>query len=212
MCGSKILLSQAFGHDSRPSDWYLTDGEVVLEGFRWTPAFSAAQHAHFFAHVREQASASASVNVGAPITALKPRERCRPGQLAASTWRVPVSLMEPLRERKFTASRRSGRSRNIAPGPWTPLSGARSLLPLPSTEQDKAVAKVADRITVNAAQCGGRPCVRGMRIRVVDVLELLASGLTQQQVLEELPDLESEDVAACLRFASGRLDHPILAA
>ena len=68
------------------------------------------------------------------------------------------------------------------------------------------------RVTVNPAQCGGRPCVRGMRIRVVDVLDLLAAGLTQQQVLEELPDLEAEDIAACLRFASGRLDHPILAA
>jgi uncharacterized protein (DUF433 family) len=69
-----------------------------------------------------------------------------------------------------------------------------------------------DRVTVNAAQCGGRPCIRGMRIRVVDVLDLLAAGLTQQQVLQELPDLEAEDIAACLRFASGRLDHPILAA
>lgn len=71
---------------------------------------------------------------------------------------------------------------------------------------------LADRITVNAEQCGGRPCVRGMRIRVVDVLDLLAAGLTQQAVLEELPDLEAEDIAACLRFASSRLDHPILAA
>jgi uncharacterized protein (DUF433 family) len=71
---------------------------------------------------------------------------------------------------------------------------------------------VADRITVNPTQCGGRPCVRGMRIRVADVLDLLASGLSSQQVLEELPDLQIEDIAACLRFASGRLDHPILAA
>ena len=67
-------------------------------------------------------------------------------------------------------------------------------------------------MTVNASQCGGRPCIRGMRIRVVDVLDLLAAGLTQQQALEELPDLEAEDIAASLRFASGRLDHPILAA
>ena len=74
------------------------------------------------------------------------------------------------------------------------------------------MADVANRITVNPRQCGGRPCVRGMRIRVIDVLDLLASGLTQQQVLEELPDLEPEDVAACLRFARSRLDHPILAA
>ena len=69
-----------------------------------------------------------------------------------------------------------------------------------------------DRITFNPAQCGGRPCVRSMRIRVVDVLDLLAAGMTQDQVLQELPDLEAEDIAACLRFASGRLDHPILAA
>lgn len=74
------------------------------------------------------------------------------------------------------------------------------------------MADVADRITVNPKQCGGRPCVRGMRIRVADVLDLLASGLSSQQVLEELPDLQIEDIAACLRFASGRLDHPILAA
>jgi len=68
------------------------------------------------------------------------------------------------------------------------------------------------RITVNPDQCGGRPCVRGMRIRVTDVLDLLAVGLTPAQVVEELPDLEPEDVTACLRFASRRLDHPILAA
>lgn len=61
-------------------------------------------------------------------------------------------------------------------------------------------------------QCGGRPCVRGMRIRVVDVLDLMASGLSPERVLEELPDLEMEDIMACLRFASSRLDHPILAA
>ena len=70
--------------------------------------------------------------------------------------------------------------------------------------------EIAPRITVNPAQCGGRPCVRGMRIRVMDVLDLLASGLSAEQVLEELPDLEREDVAACLRFAVARVDHPIL--
>ena len=72
--------------------------------------------------------------------------------------------------------------------------------------------ELMDRITVNPQQCGGRPCVRGMRIRVIDVLDLLATGLTPDQVVEELPDLEPADVIACLRFASRRLDHPILAA
>ena len=71
---------------------------------------------------------------------------------------------------------------------------------------------VADRITVNPAQCGGRPCVRGLRIRVTDVLDLLAAGLTAEQVVEALPDLAREDIAACLRFASRRIDHPIVAA
>ncbi len=70
--------------------------------------------------------------------------------------------------------------------------------------------KLADRITVDLDQCGGRPCIRGMRIRVTDVLDLLANGLTPAQVFEELPDLEPEDIAACLRFARRRLDHQFL--
>ncbi len=71
---------------------------------------------------------------------------------------------------------------------------------------------ILERITVSPDQCGGRPCIRGMRIRVTDVLDLLASGLSPAQVLEELPDLATEDIEACLRFASRRIDHPILAA
>jgi uncharacterized protein (DUF433 family) len=68
------------------------------------------------------------------------------------------------------------------------------------------------RITINPEQCGGRPCIRGMRIRVVDVLDLLAAGLSPQQVLEELPDLELDDVKAALAYAAKRLDHPVLVA
>jgi uncharacterized protein (DUF433 family) len=74
------------------------------------------------------------------------------------------------------------------------------------------MAKLAERITVDPEQCGGRPCIRGMRIRVTDVLDLLANGLTAVQVLEELPDLELEDIQACLRFASQRLNHPVVVA
>ncbi|MBF0293690.1 MAG: DUF433 domain-containing protein [Magnetococcales bacterium] len=59
-----------------------------------------------------------------------------------------------------------------------------------------------ERITVTPGQCGGRPCIRGMRIRVTDVLDLLANGLTAAQVLEENPDLVEEDVTACLNMAS----------
>ena len=71
---------------------------------------------------------------------------------------------------------------------------------------------LVERITVNPRQCGGRPCIRGMRIRVTDVLDLLASGLSREQVLEELPDLEPEDIEAALRFASRRIDHPVVVA
>ena len=74
------------------------------------------------------------------------------------------------------------------------------------------MATLAERITVDPEQCGGRPCIRGIRIRVSDVLDLLASGLTTEDVLRELPDLEAEDISACLRFASRRLDHPVVAA
>ena len=68
-----------------------------------------------------------------------------------------------------------------------------------------------ERITVNPKQCGGRPCIRGMRIRVSDVLDLFASGLTAEKILAELPDLEADDVKACMAYARRRIDHPVLA-
>ena len=70
--------------------------------------------------------------------------------------------------------------------------------------------ELLQRITINPEQCGGRPCIRGMRIRVTDVLELFATGMTAEQILEELPDLEPEDLHACLGFAARRLDHPVV--
>jgi uncharacterized protein (DUF433 family) len=68
------------------------------------------------------------------------------------------------------------------------------------------------RITLNPEQCGGRPCIRGMRILVVDILELLAAGETTDQILADFPYLESDDVAAALMYAARRFDHPVLAA
>lgn len=70
---------------------------------------------------------------------------------------------------------------------------------------------LSDRITVDIKQCGGRPCVRGMRIRVSDVLDLFSAGLTSKEILEEMPDLTEEDLKACLEYASKRIDHPVLA-
>ena len=68
------------------------------------------------------------------------------------------------------------------------------------------------RITQNPAQCGGKPCIRGMRIRVSDVLDLYAAGLTADQILSEFPDLEPEDLQAALSYAARELNHPVLVA
>lgn len=74
------------------------------------------------------------------------------------------------------------------------------------------MANFMDRITIDPEQCGGRPCIRGMRIRVADVLDLFAAGLTAEQILAEMPDLEMEDLQAALQYAARKLDHPVLAA
>jgi len=65
-------------------------------------------------------------------------------------------------------------------------------------------------ITVEPNKCGGLPCIRGMRIRVIDVIELLANGLSTDEVIGELPDLTKEDIQACLRYAAARLAHPVV--
>lgn len=74
------------------------------------------------------------------------------------------------------------------------------------------MSALLDRITLNPDQCGGRPCIRGMRVRVIDVLEWLAAGMTPEQILAEYPYLEREDISAALQYAVRRLDHPTLAA
>ena len=74
------------------------------------------------------------------------------------------------------------------------------------------MASLLDRITIDPEQCGGRACIRGMRIRVIDILDLFAAGLNTEQILEEMPDLNAEDLQAALQYAARRLDHPVLAA
>ncbi len=66
------------------------------------------------------------------------------------------------------------------------------------------------RITVDPNQCGGRPCLRGLRIRVKDVLDLLAAGASREEVLADLPLLEAGDVTASLEYAARQADHPVL--
>ncbi len=65
-----------------------------------------------------------------------------------------------------------------------------------------------ERITINPKQCGGKPCIRGMRIRVLDVLELLADGLSTEEIVQQLPDLEPEDVRAVLLYAARQAAGP----
>ena len=74
------------------------------------------------------------------------------------------------------------------------------------------MSNLLERITINPEQCGGRPCIRGMRIRVIDVLDLFAAGLSAEQILKEMPDLEMDDLKASLLYAARSLDHPVLAA
>jgi len=69
-----------------------------------------------------------------------------------------------------------------------------------------------NRITINPKQCGGRPCIRGMRIRVIDVLDLLAAGLSFEAILDEMPDLERDDIVAAIHYAKQGIDHPVIAA
>lgn len=60
------------------------------------------------------------------------------------------------------------------------------------------------RITIEPGKRGGKPCVRGLRITVYDVLELLAAGQTHEQILMDFPELEGDDIQACLAFAADR--------
>lgn len=78
--------------------------------------------------------------------------------------------------------------------------------------QNPQLEALLARITTAPDLCGGRPCIRGLRIRVVDIIDLLAAGLSPAQVVAELPDLEPDDVRAALVYAARRLNHPTLSA
>ncbi|HMM45530.1 MAG TPA: DUF433 domain-containing protein [Candidatus Macondimonas sp.] len=67
-----------------------------------------------------------------------------------------------------------------------------------------------ERITVDPEICGGRPCIRGLRIRVKDVLEMLAGGATAEDILADYPYLESDDIRAALEYAAAQADHPVI--
>lgn len=66
------------------------------------------------------------------------------------------------------------------------------------------------RITIEPGKCGGRPCIRGMRIRVTDILSLLSAGASTEEILKDYPNLEKEDVLAAAEYAAHQTDHPVL--
>ncbi len=66
------------------------------------------------------------------------------------------------------------------------------------------------RLTVNPDQCGGRPCIRGLRIRVKDILDLLAAGASHEEILQDYPLLEPQDITAALEYAARQSDHAVL--
>ncbi len=70
--------------------------------------------------------------------------------------------------------------------------------------------ELLSRITSNPRQCGGRPCIRGMRIRVKDVLDMLSGGATEADILRDYPYLERDDIRACLEYASSQIDHAVV--
>lgn len=69
---------------------------------------------------------------------------------------------------------------------------------------------LTERITSDPAQCGGKPCIRGLRVRVKDILEMLGSGMTEADVLKEFPYLESDDIRAAQLYAARLTDHTVL--
>jgi uncharacterized protein (DUF433 family) len=70
--------------------------------------------------------------------------------------------------------------------------------------------KLLERITMEPGKCGGRPCIRGLRVRVTDVLGMLAEGATTQEILKDFPYLEADDIKAVLAYAARQSDHTVL--
>ena len=74
------------------------------------------------------------------------------------------------------------------------------------------MANMSDRITINPEVCGGRPCIRGLRIRVRDILDMLAGGSPREEILADYPYLEDADITAALEYAASAVDHPVIVA
>jgi uncharacterized protein (DUF433 family) len=72
------------------------------------------------------------------------------------------------------------------------------------------MSELLERITIENGKCGGRPCIRHMRIRVIDILQMLAGGMTPDAILADFDELEPDDIKASLAYAARELDHPVI--
>ena len=90
---------------------------------------------------------------------------------------------------------------------WTSRRSALEVVP---ANAHTAAMNLLERITVESGKCGGRPCIRGMRIRVTDILGMLADGTTHEEILKDFPYLEPDDIKAALAYAARQADHAIL--
>ncbi len=71
-------------------------------------------------------------------------------------------------------------------------------------------AELLKRITIEPGKCGGRPCIRGFRLRVVDILELLSANASHEEILRDYPFLERDDILAAIEYAARQMDHAVL--
>ena len=78
--------------------------------------------------------------------------------------------------------------------------------------QGSSHAELSSRITIDPDICGGRPCIRGMRVRVSDLIEMLADNVSFEQIVSDFPYLQTDDLKAALRFAASAIDHRIIQA
>ena len=71
-------------------------------------------------------------------------------------------------------------------------------------------SELLSRITIEPGKCGGKPCIRGKRMRVIDILELLAADAPYDEILRDYPFLERQDILAAIAYAAQQTDHVVL--
>jgi uncharacterized protein (DUF433 family) len=81
---------------------------------------------------------------------------------------------------------------------------------IPEFQDGAGKMKLLERITVESDKCGGRPCIRRMRIRVTDILGMMAEGVSHEEILRDFPYLEADDIKATLAYAARQADHAVL--